>query len=125
MCKCVCLREYKVRVIVELTGILWDHMGRVESEVDEEGDGHSELEPLHHVGLPVERVGHVTSQNHGVPSTGSHKLGLFSDSVGTCSTKYKGVKGGILHIANYDTHSVCIQQFITTLLHSHAPLCKY
>lgn len=78
---CVC-------VIGKLTGVLWVHMGRVESEVDEEGDGHSELEPLHHVGLPVERVGHVTSQNHGVPSTGSHKLGLLSDSVGTCSTKY-------------------------------------
>lgn len=74
---------------MRLTGVLRVHMGRIEAEVDEEGDGHSELEPLHHVGLPVERVGHVTSQNHGVPSTGSHKLGLFSDSVGTCSTKCK------------------------------------
>lgn len=72
---------------MKLTGVLRVHMGRVEAEVDEEGDGHSELEPLHHVGLPVERVGHVTSQNHGVPSTGRHKLGLLPDSVGTCSTK--------------------------------------
>lgn len=68
----------------EPTGILRVHMGRVKAEVDEEGDGHSELEPLHHVGLAVEWVGHVTSQYHGLPSAGCHKLGLLSDSVGTC-----------------------------------------
>ncbi len=68
----------------ELTGVLRVHMRRVEAEVDEEGDGDSELEPLHHVGLAVEWVVHVTSQNHSLPCAGRHKLGLLSDSVGTC-----------------------------------------
>lgn len=45
----------------ELTGVLGVHVRRVEAEVDEEGDGHSKLEPLHHVGLAVEWVSHVTS----------------------------------------------------------------
>lgn len=93
-------------MIVELTGVLRVHMRRVESEVNEEGDGHSELEPLHHVGLPVERVGHVTSQNHGVPSTGSHKLGFLSDSVGTCSKIYKNMV--IPQIVHYALYSACI-----------------
>ena len=67
-----------------LTGVLWVDMRRVEAEADEEGDGHSELEPLHHVGglLAVQGRGHVTSQDHALSSARRHKLGLLSHSVG-------------------------------------------
>lgn len=58
-------------------------MRRVEAKVDEEGDGHSILEPLHHIGLAVQRVGHVASQDDVLSCTCRHKLGLFSHSVGT------------------------------------------
>lgn len=72
-------------------------MGRVKAEVDEEGDGNSKLEPLHHVGLAVEWVNHVTSQNHSLPSTGRHKLGLLSDSVGTCDNIWTSLSKSLLN----------------------------
>lgn len=58
-------------------------MRRVEAKVDEERDGHSILEPLHHIGLAVQGVGHVASQDDVLSCTGRHKLGLLSHSVGT------------------------------------------
>lgn len=68
-----------------LTSVLWIHMRRVEAEVDEEGDRHSKLEPLHHIGrlLAVQGRGHVTPQDHALSSTRRHKPGLLSHSVGT------------------------------------------
>lgn len=68
-----------------LTSVLRVHMRRVEAEVDEEGNRHTEFEPLHHIGslLAVEGVAHVTSQNNALSYTGRHKLGLLSHSVGT------------------------------------------
>ena len=65
-----------------LTCVLRVHMGRVVAEVDEEGDRHSELEPLHHVGLTVEGVGHVASQDDDVARARRHKLGLVLHSAG-------------------------------------------
>lgn len=67
-----------------LTSIFRVHMRRVEAKVDEKGDGHSILEPLHHVGLAVQRVGYVASQDDVLSCTCRHKLGLLSHSVGTC-----------------------------------------
>lgn len=58
-------------------------MGRVEAEVDEKGDGHSILEPLHHVGLAVQGVGNVASQGDVLSCTCRDELGLLSHSVGT------------------------------------------
>lgn len=66
-----------------ITCVLRVHMRRVEAEVDEEGDGHSILEPLHHVGLAVQGAGNVASQDDTLSCTGRHKLGLLSHSVGT------------------------------------------
>ena len=57
-------------------------MRGVEAEVDKEGDGHSILEPLHHVGLTVEGVGHVASQDDDVARARRHKLGLVLHSAG-------------------------------------------
>lgn len=68
-----------------LTSVLWIHMRRVEAEVDEEGDRHSKLEPLHHIGrlLAVQGRGHVTPQDHALSGARRHKPGLLSHSVGT------------------------------------------
>ena len=66
-----------------LTSIFWVHVRRVEAKIDEKGDGHSILEPLHHIGLAVQGVGHVASQDDVLSCTGRHKLGLLSHSVGT------------------------------------------
>lgn len=67
-------------------------MRRVEAEVDEKGDRHSKLEPLHHIGrlLAVQGRGHVTSQDHALSGTCRHKPGLLSHSVGTWEEKEKG-----------------------------------
>lgn len=67
-----------------LTGVFRVHMRRVEAKVDEEGNGYSILEPLHHIGLAVQGVGHSASQDDVISCTGRHKLGLLSHSVGTC-----------------------------------------
>lgn len=66
-----------------LTCIFWVHMRRVKAKVDEKGDGHSILEPLHHIGLAVQWMGHVASQDDALSCTCRHKLGLLSHSVGT------------------------------------------
>lgn len=68
-----------------LTGVLWIHMRRVEAEVDKEGNGDSELEPLHHIGglLAIQGRGHVTPQDHALTGARRHKPGLLSHSVGT------------------------------------------
>ncbi|MEQ2164976.1 hypothetical protein GOODEAATRI_012256 [Goodea atripinnis] len=60
-------------------------MRRVEAEVDEEGDRHSKLKPLHHIGglLAIQGRGHVTPQDHALSSACRHKPGLLSYSVGT------------------------------------------
>ena len=60
-------------------------MRRVEAEVDEEGNRHSKLEPLHHIGglLAVQGRGHVTPQDHALSGARRHKPGLLSHSVGT------------------------------------------
>ena len=63
-------------------------MRRVEAKVDEEGDGHSILEPLHHVGLAVQGAGHVASQDDVLSCAGRHKLGLLSHSVGTYMVRF-------------------------------------
>ncbi len=49
--------------MLALTGVLRVHMRRIETEVDEEGDRHTEFEPLHDIGslLAVKGVAHVTS----------------------------------------------------------------
>ena len=47
----------------QLTGVFRVHMRRVEAKVDEKRDGDSILEPLHHIGLAVQGVGHVASQD--------------------------------------------------------------
>jgi len=65
-------------------------MRRVEAKVDEEGDGHSILEPLHHVGLAVQGVGHVASQDDVLSCTCRYKLGLLSHSVGTWGNSVHG-----------------------------------
>lgn len=70
-----------------LTCVFRVHMRRVEAKVDEKGDGHSILEPLHHIGLAVQGVGHVASQDDVLSCTCRHKLGLLSHSVGTWSIK--------------------------------------
>lgn len=64
---------------LKLTGIFWIHMGRVEPKLDEDGDRHSKLEPLHHVwrGLARQRMDHVASQDHALPSASRHKLGFL------------------------------------------------
>lgn len=67
-----------------LTGIFRVHMRRVEAKVDEEGDGHSILEPLHHIGLAIQGMGHVASQDDVLSCSCCHKLRLLSHSVGTC-----------------------------------------
>lgn len=67
-----------------LTSIFRVHMRRVEAKVDEERDGHSILEPLHHIGLAVQGMGNVASQDDVFSCTCCHKLGLLSHSVGTC-----------------------------------------
>lgn len=66
-----------------LTSIFRVHMRRVEAKVDEKGDGHSILEPLHHIGLAIQGIGYVASQDYVVSCTCRHKLGLLSHSVGT------------------------------------------
>jgi len=68
-----------------LTGVLRVHMGRIKAEVDEEGDRHSELEPLHHVGwlLAVQGGGHVAPQDHALSGARRHKARLLSHSVDT------------------------------------------
>lgn len=60
-------------------------MRRVEAEVDEEGNRHSELEPFHHIGrlLAVQGRGHVAPQDHALSGARRHKPGLLSHSVGT------------------------------------------
>lgn len=60
-------------------------MSRVEAEVDEEGNRHSKLEPLHHIGglLAVQGRGHVTPQDHALSSVRRHKPGFLSHTVGT------------------------------------------
>lgn len=58
-------------------------MRRVEAEVDEEGDGHSIFEPLHHIGLAVQGVGNVASQDDVLSCASRHELGFLSHSVGT------------------------------------------
>ena len=73
-----------------LTGVFRVHMRRVEAKVDEKGDGHSILEPLHHVGLAVQGVGHVASQDDVLSCTCRHKLGLLSHSVGTWENNKAG-----------------------------------
>lgn len=62
-----------------LTCILWVHMGRVKPKLDEDGNGDSEFEPLHHIGrgLPGQRMDHVASQDHALASTSGHKLGFL------------------------------------------------
>lgn len=67
-----------------LTSIFRVHMRRVEAKVDEERDGHAILEPLHHIGLAVQGMGNVASQDDVFSCTCCHKLGLLSHSVGTC-----------------------------------------
>ena len=62
-------------------------MRRGEAEVNEEGDGHAKLEPLHHVGLAIQRVGHIASQDDILSSAHRHKLGLLSHAVGTWETE--------------------------------------
>lgn len=73
-----CLSRY-------LTSILWIHMRRVEAKVDEEGNRHSKLEPLHDIRglLAIQGRGHVTPQDNALSSTRCHKPGLVSYSVGT------------------------------------------
>lgn len=68
-----------------LTSVLWIHMRRVEAEVDEEGNRHSKLEPLHHIGglLAIQGRGHVTPQDHALSGARRHKPRLLSHSVGT------------------------------------------
>lgn len=60
-------------------------MRRVEAEVDEEGNRHSELEPFHHIGrlLAIQGRGHVAPQDHALSSARRHKPGLVSHAVGT------------------------------------------
>lgn len=60
-------------------------MRRVEAEVDEEGNRHSELEPFHHIRrlLAVQGRGHVAPQDHALSGASCHKPGLLSHSVGT------------------------------------------
>lgn len=70
-----------------LTCVLRVHVRRVEAEVDKEGDWHSIFEPLHHVGLAVQGVGHVASQDDVLSCSSCHKLGLLSHSVGTWGEK--------------------------------------
>lgn len=72
-------------LLLHLTSVLWIHMRRVEAEVDEEGNRHSKLEPLHHIGglLAIQGRGHVTPQDHALSSARRHKPGLLSHSVGT------------------------------------------
>lgn len=71
--------------MIGLTCIFRIHMRRIEAEVDEKRDRHTELEPLHHIGglLAVEGVAHITSQNYALSCTGRHKLGLLSHAVDT------------------------------------------
>lgn len=80
-------------------------MRRVEAKVDEKGDGHSILEPLHHIGLAVQGVGHVASQDDVLSCTCRHKLGLLSHSVGTCENSIhrsvrSAIKGDLLFMAH-------------------------
>lgn len=70
------------------TGILWVHMRRVEAKVDEERDRHSILEPLYHIGLSIQWVRHIASQDYALSCVRRHKLGLLLHSVGTWETKY-------------------------------------
>lgn len=67
------------------TCILRVHVGWVVAKLDEDRDGHPELEPLHNIGrgLPGHGVDHVASQNHGLASSRRHKLGLLSQAVGS------------------------------------------
>ena len=87
---CLCaLSELDYLAVDILTSVLWIHMRRVEAEVDEEGDRHSKLEPLHHIGglLAVQGRGHVTPQDHALSGARRHKPGLLSHSVGTSGEK--------------------------------------
>lgn len=81
--ECGCRYKDFLNQKYSLTSIFRVHMRRVEAKVDEEGDGHSILEPLHHVGLAVQGAGHVASQDDVLSCTCRHKLGLFSHSAGT------------------------------------------
>lgn len=69
----------------ELTCILRVHVGWVVAKLDEDRDGHPELEPLHDIGrgLSSHWVDHVASQNHALTSSRRHKLGLLSQAVGS------------------------------------------
>lgn len=69
-----------------LTCVLWIHMRWVEAEVNKEGNWHTELEPLHHIGwlLAVQGRGYVTPQDHALSSTRCHKPGLLPHCLGTC-----------------------------------------
>lgn len=60
-------------------------MGWVVAKLDEDRDGHPELEPLHDIGwgLSSHRVDHVASQNYALTSSRRHELGLLSQAVGS------------------------------------------
>lgn len=70
-------------------------MGRIVAELDEDGNRHPELEPLDNIGrwLACHRVDDVASQNHSLTSTGSHKLWLLTQIVGTCKTRGDTMEG--------------------------------
>lgn len=91
-------------------------MRRVEAKVDEKGDGHSILEPLHHIGLAVKGVGHVASQDDVLSCTCRHKLGFFSHSVGTWENSIhrpvrSTIKGDLQSVAQsqFQAHTLEIQ----------------
>lgn len=92
-----------------LTSIVWVHVRRVEAKVDEEGDGHSILEPLHHIGLAVQGVGHVASQDDVLSCTCRHKLGLLSHTVGTWETgAYRSTNPG--HLESVEKLMLCLKE---------------
>lgn len=80
-----CRGKEWILLLSVLTSVLWVHMGRVEAEVDEERNRHSELEPLHHVGglLAIQGRGHVAPQDHALSGARRHKPRLLSHSVDT------------------------------------------
>lgn len=92
--------------MLALTSVLRVHMRRIETEVDEEGDRHTEFEPLHDIGslLAVKGVANVTSQNNTLSCTGRHKLGLLSDSVGTCENIWT-LMSNHTHLGLYQPHT--------------------
>lgn len=58
-------------------------MRRVEAKVDEERDWHSIFEPLYHIGLSIQRMGHIASQGDAFSCVCCHKLRLLSHAVDT------------------------------------------